>query len=71
MPASFAIFLCENGIIKNNFKVVLTEIVYEATNPYSRKKSHNISLPQMDYVMLKKYIETNHVNIGLQPTGLW
>lgn len=53
MPVSFAIFLCENGI-KNNFKVVLTEIVYEATNPYIRKKSYNISLPKIDYIMLKK-----------------
>lgn len=54
MPASFAIFLCENGIFKNNFKVVLTEIVYEATNPYIRKKTYNVSLPKMDYIMLKK-----------------
>lgn len=64
MPASFANFLCENGI-KDKFKVVLTEILYIATNSYIRKKSYNSSLPKMDYIMLKKYTKTNHVNIGL------
>lgn len=63
MPASFANFLCENGIIKNNFKFMLTEVVYIATNPYIGK-SYNFILPMKDYIMLKNS-KTKHVNIRL------